>query len=109
MAITPTLLIRSLGYTGTTTDSSLTLTVVALTELYLGTITLIKGEAGEETAGTLKKGTSKKAGFAEGRISAELWDRILADSTTFTLTIDLRYTMTSATTGTFNRIMIGLV
>jgi hypothetical protein len=109
MAITPTLLVRSLGYTGTTTDSSLKLSVVVLTELYLGTITLIKGGPGEPTAGRVTKGAPKKPGLAEGRISAELWDRILADSGTFTLTIDLRYTMTSATTGTFNEIFIGLV
>lgn len=109
MAITPTLLVRSLGYTGTTADSSLKLSVVVLTELYLGTITLIKGGPGEPTTGRVTKGSPKKPGLAEGRISEELWDRILADSGTFTLTIDLRYTMTSATVGTFNEIFIGLV
>lgn len=109
MAITPTLLIRSHTYSGTTEDSSLTLTVVVLTELYLGTITLIKGVPGEATAGTVVKGAPKKPGYAEGRISAELWDKILADAALFTLTIDLRYKMTSATRGTFDRIMIGLV
>lgn len=108
-AITPTLLIKSISYSGTTADSSMTLTVVVMTELYLGTITLIKGVPGEATAGTVVKGAPKRPGFAEGRISAELWDKILADSAMFTLTIDLRYTMTSATRGTFNRIMIGLV
>ena len=109
MAITPTLLIRSLGYTGTTPGEGLTLTVVVLTELYLGTITLIQGAPGEQTSGEVTKGSPRRPGLAEGRVSAELWDKILSDSATFTLTIDLRYTMTTATKGTFNRIMIGLV
>jgi hypothetical protein len=109
MAITPTLLIRSHSYTGTTADSSLKLSVVVLTELYLGTITLIKGGPGEPTAGKLTKGAPKKPGLAEGRISAEFWDKILADLGTFTLTIELRYRMTAATTGTFNEIFIGAV
>jgi hypothetical protein len=108
-AITPTLRIKSISYTGTTPDSSLKLSVVVLAELYLGTITLIKGGPGEPTAGRLTKGAPKKPGLAEGRISAELWDRILADSARFALTIDLRYTMTSATAGTFNEIFIGIV
>lgn len=109
MAITPTLLIRSYTYSGTTAGSSLTLTVVVLGELYSGTITLIKGGAAEPTAGKVAKGAPKKPGLAEGRISAELWDKILADLGTFTLTIELRYRMTTATTGTFNEIFIGVV
>ena len=109
MAITPTLLIRSLGYTGTTEDSSLKLSVVVLTELYLGTITLIKGQSAEATTGELVKGAPRRPGSAEGRISAELWDKILADSGTCTLTIELRYKMTSATKGTFDEIFIELV
>ncbi|HEX2874353.1 MAG TPA: hypothetical protein VHP33_24030 [Polyangiaceae bacterium] len=108
-AITPTLRIKSISYTGTTPDSSLKLSVVVLAELYLGTITLIKGAPGAPTAGRLTKGAPKKPGLAEGRVSAELWDRILADSARFALTIDLRYTMTSATAGTFNEIFIGIV
>lgn len=109
MAITTTLLIRSHTYSGVTADSSLTLTVVVLGELYLGTITLIKGEPAEATTGTVNKGAPKRPGFAEGRISAELWDKILADLGTFTLTLQLRYRMTSATTGTFNETFIGVV
>lgn len=108
-SITPALRIKSISYTGTTADSGLTLSVVVSGELYLGTITLIKGGPGEATAGRLTKGTSKRSSSAEGRISAELWDRILNDSATFTLTINVKYTMTSATAGTFNEILIGLV
>lgn len=107
--ITPTLFIKSISYSGTTADSSMTLWVVVLGELYLGTINLIKGVPGEPTAGRLTKGAPRRPGLAEGRISAELWDRILADSATFKLTIELRYRMTSATAGTFNEIFIGFV
>jgi hypothetical protein len=109
MAITPTLLIRSHTYSGATADSGLTLSVVALGELYLGTITLIKGEPAEQTNGKVAKGSPKRPSSAEGRISAELWDKILADLARFTLTIELRYRMTTATTGTFNEIFIGVV
>jgi hypothetical protein len=107
--ITTTLLIKSFSYSGTTAESSLTLSVVVLGALYLGTITLIKGVPGEATTGTVVKGSPKRPGFAEGRISAELWDQILADLASFTLTIQLRYQMTTATTGTFNEIFIGVV
>lgn len=109
MAITPTILIRSHSYSGATADSSLTLSVVVLGELYLGTIVLIRGGSAEATAGKVAKGAPKRPGLAEGRISEELWDRILADLSSFTLTIELRYKMTSATTGTFNEIFIGFV
>lgn len=109
MAITPTLLIRDLTYSGVATDSSLTLSVVVLGDLYLGTITLIKGAPGEKTSGNVNKGAPRRPSLGEGRISAEFWDKILADSRTLTQTINLRYTMTSATAGTFNEIFIGLV
>jgi hypothetical protein len=108
-AITTTLLIRGHSYTGVTADSGLTLSVVVLGELYLGTITLIKGEPAEATDGRVAKGAPKRPSSAEGRISAELWDKILADLGTFTLTIQLRYRMTTATTGTFDEIFIGVV
>lgn len=107
--ITPTLLIKSISHISTTPDSALTLSVVVLGELYLGTITLIKGVSGEKTAGKVSKGSPRRPSSAEGRISAQLWDKILADSARFTLTIELRYTMTSATAGTFNEIFIGVV
>lgn len=109
MAITPTLLIRSHNFTGTTADSSLTFSVVVLGELYMGTITLIRGGPAEPTTGTVNKGAPRRPGFAEGRISEELWDKLLADAAIFTLTIELRYKMTSASAGTFNEIFIGLV
>jgi hypothetical protein len=96
-AITPTMLIKSISYTGTTAGSALTISVVVLGELYLGTITLVKGGPSEATAGKVAKGSPKRPGLAESRISAQLWDKILADSASFTLTIELRYRMTTAT------------
>lgn len=108
-AITTTLLIRSHSYTGVTADSGLTVSVVVLGELYLGTITLVKGAPGEQTDGKVAKGSPRRPSSGEGRISAELWDKILADLGTFTLTIQLRYRMTTATTGTFDEIFIGVV
>lgn len=109
MAITPTLLVRDLTYTGVVTDSSLTLSVVVLPELYLGSITLIRGNPGEATSGSVAKGSPRRPSTAEGRVSEEFWDRIFADFRTLQLTINLKYTMTTATVGTFNEIHIGLV
>lgn len=107
--ITPTLLIRSISYEGTAPSSAMTLIVTVVSELYLGNITLVKGPPGMATSGEYVKGAPRRPGYAEVRISAERWDKILADSAMFTLTIDLRYTPTSATRGTIDRIMIGLV
>lgn len=109
MAITPTLLMSGLTFSGLATDSSMTFSVVVLPELYLGTITLIRGLPGERTSGKVTKGSPKRPSSAEGRISEEFWDKILTDSSTLRQTINLKYTMTTATSGTFSEIFIGLV
>lgn len=109
MAITPALLMSNFTTTGVVTDSSLTFSVVVLPQLYLGTITLIRGLPGERTSGNVNKGSPRRPALAQGRISAEFWDKIYADSSTLTQTINLRYTMTSPSAGTFNEIAIGLV
>lgn len=82
------------------------LSVVVVSELYLGTITLIKGGAGAATTGKFAVGSPRRPSSAEATISAELWDKILADSLAFALSIELKY---STTAGTFNEIFIGYV
>lgn len=108
-AITPTMLIKSISYSGITTWSAMILSVTVVSELYLGTIALIKGAPGTATTGTVAKGAPRRPGSAEGTISAQLWDQILSDSATLRLSINLRYAMTTGTAGTFNEVFIGLV
>mgnify|MGYP001555907517 CR=1 FL=1 len=105
-AITPTLRVRSISASGPAEGASLKLSVVVVPDLYLGTITLVKGAPSAPTTGRFVKGTTKRPGSAEATIGAELWDRILADSELFTLSIELRY---NANAGTFNEIFIGSV
>jgi hypothetical protein len=90
-SISPPLLIKSISFTGVTDGSGMKLTVIVLPSLFLGTIVLVKGASEATTTGKFAIGTSKKPSSAEVTISAELWDRILEDSRTHTLSIELDY------------------
>ena len=91
MAITPSLLIRAIKYSGTTTGSLIKLSVAVASELYLGTISLAKGGPAEATTGKFSQGSTKSPGFADATISAELFDSILADAKVAKLAIELDY------------------
>lgn len=82
------------------------LSVVVLPELYVGTVILIKGGSAAPTAGRFVQGAPRKPSTAEATISAELWDKILLDSATFKLSIELKY---NPNAGTFNEIFIEYV
>ena len=104
-SITPALLIKSISVTGVTPGFDMKLTVAVLAPLYLGTIVLVKGTSGVKTTGKLAIGAPRRPSMAEATINAELWDRILEDSATYTLTIELDYNSDR----TINNIYIGYV
>jgi len=95
MTISPSLLIESVKYSGTTTGSLMRLVVQVVPALHLRTITLGKGEPGATTTGKLKAGTLAKPGLADATISAEFYDSIVADSKVATLAIEVEYTSKS--------------
>lgn len=101
LLLSPSLLIKSLAYSGTTVGSLMRLTVVVLAELYLGTITLAKGAPGLRTVGTFKKGAPKGPGSADVTIRAELFDLIVQEASGHRLSIELEYTRQGAVTEVF--------
>lgn len=90
--ITPSLLITSLRYSGTTTGSLIRLRVGPVGELYLGTIVLSKGKLNAATTGKVLQGTSDLPGSANITISAQFFDNIIARAGTPGLTIEVEYT-----------------
>lgn len=104
-SITPALLIKELSVTGLTEGFDMKLTVLVLPPLYLGTIVLVKGAPGVRTTGQLAIGAPRRPSSAEATISAELWDRIVEDKKTYTMTIELDYNSDR----TINNIYIGYI
>lgn len=94
---TPALLVGSIKFNGVTAGSKIELTVQVLPELYLETITLIRGGHAEATLGTLSKGTRKERGEASATISAELYDFVLSQARAAALLVALEYAETRLT------------
>ena len=94
LSITPSLLIKSIRFSGTAPGSMIKLSVQVLPDLYLGVITLVNGGPGAPTTGKLAKGTLSLPGFAEATISAELYAFILAEAKVSKLAIELQYDKT---------------
>lgn len=93
----PALLVTSIKFSGVTVGSTIQLTVPVLPDLYLETVTLIKGGPADEIAGTLSKGTLKSLGSAKATISAELYDFLLSRAGVSNLLIVLEHDQTRLT------------
>jgi hypothetical protein len=101
---TPSLLVSSIKFSGVTAGSKIELTVQVLSDLYLETITLIRGGPAAATLGTLSKGTRKERGEASATISAELYDFVLSQARASTLLITLEHSETRVTNIRFESI-----
>jgi hypothetical protein len=101
---TPALLVSSIKLSGVTAGSKIELTVQVLPDLYLETITLIRGGPAEATLGTLSQGTRKERGEASATISAELYDFVLSQARASTLLIALEHSETRITNIRFENI-----
>lgn len=93
----PALLIRSIKFSGVTAGSKIKLTVPVLPDLYLETITLIKGGPADAIEGTLSRGTLEGLGSAKATIGAELYDFVLSQVRLSKLLITLEHTKTRIT------------
>ncbi|HEX2874354.1 MAG TPA: hypothetical protein VHP33_24035, partial [Polyangiaceae bacterium] len=100
----PALLVSSVKFSGVTAGSIIELAVQPLPDLYLETITLIKGGPAAEAVGTLSKGTLKRLGSAEATISSELYDFVLAQARVSKLLITLEHSETRVTNIRFENI-----
>lgn len=100
----PALLVGSIKFSGLTVGSMIRLTVPVLPDLWLETITLIKGGPAAEVVGTLSKGTRKKLGSAKATISAELYDFVLSEARVSKLLILLEHSETRVTNIRFENI-----
>jgi hypothetical protein len=96
-ATTPALLVKSIKFSGVTAGSMINLTVPVLPDLYLETITLIKGGAAAGMVGTLSTGTLKKRGSASATIGAEFYDLLLSRARASKLLVALEYDQTRLT------------
>lgn len=101
---TPALLVRDLKFNGVAAGSAIVLTVQVLPDLYLETITLIRGRAAEGSLGTLSKGTLKRRGSAKATISADLYDFVLSQVPVSKLLITLEHDQTRLTKIRFENI-----
>lgn len=95
--VTPGLLVKSIKFSGVTAGSIIELTVPVLPDLYLETVTLIKGGPADAIEGTLSKGTLDALGSARATISAELYDFVLSQVRLSKLLIALEHTETRVT------------
>lgn len=97
--VTPALLVADIKFNGVTAGSVIELTVQVLPDLYLETITLIRGRAadGPGPLGTLSKGTRKRSGSAKATISADLYDFVLSQVPVSKLLITLEHDQTRLT------------
>jgi hypothetical protein len=93
--ITPSLLINSIKFSGTTEGSLIKLTVPVLDELYLGVITLAKGGPSAPTSGALRQGLPKRPGSADAVISSELYDFLISQANGAPLAIEIEYSKTT--------------
>lgn len=100
----PTLLVKSIKFSGVTLGSVIQLTVQVVPDLYLETITLIKGGSTDEIEGTLSAGTLKKLGSAKATIGAELFDFVLSQVRVSKLLIALEHDQTRLTKIRFENI-----
>lgn len=101
---TPALLVSGIKYSGVTAGSMIELTVQVLPDLYLETITLIKGGSADAIEGSLSKGTLKECGSAKATISAELYDFVLSEVRVSKLLVALEYSETRVTDIRFENI-----
>lgn len=95
--VTPALLVADIKFNGVTAGSVIELTVQVLPDLYLETITLIRGRAADGPLGTLSKGTRKRSGSAKATISADLYDFVLSQVPVSKLLITLEHDQTRLT------------
>lgn len=93
----PALMVRSIKFSGVTAGSRIQLTVPVLPDLYLETITLIKGAPADDVEGTLSQGTLEMLGSAKATISAELYDFLLSRAGVSTLLVALEHDQTRLT------------
>jgi hypothetical protein len=100
----PALLVGAIKFSGLTAGSMIKLTVPVVPDLYLETITLIKGGPAAEVVGTLSKGTLKRLGSADATISSELYDFVLAQARVSKLLITLEHSETRVTNIRFENI-----
>ena len=103
-AATPALLVNSIKFNGVTAGSTIELTVQALPDLYLETISLIRGGPADATRGTLSIGTLEERGLAKATISAEFSDFVLSQAHASTLLITLEHADTRVTNIRFGSI-----
>lgn len=96
-AAAPALLVTDIKFSGVTVGSMIQLTVQVLPDLYLETITLIKGGPAVEIVGTLSPGSLKRLGSAKATISAELYDLLLSRAGVSQLLIALEHDQTRLT------------
>lgn len=90
-------MVRSIKFSGVTAGSRIQLTVPVLPDLYLETITLIKGAPADDVEGTLSQGTLEMLGSAKATISAELYDFLLSRAGVSTLLVALEHDQTRLT------------
>lgn len=93
----PAFLVEGIKFSGLTVGSMIRLTVPVLPDLYLETITLVRGGPAGEVVGRLSKGTRKKLGSAKVTISAELYDFVLSEARASKLLITLEHAETRVT------------
>lgn len=103
-AAAPALLVKSIKFSGVTAGSKIRLTVPVLPDLYLETITLIKGGPADTIEGTVSKGTLKARGSANATISAELYDFVLSQVRASKLLIRLEHSDAQVTNISFEDI-----
>lgn len=100
----PALLVSGIKFTGVTAGSKIELTVQVVPDLYLETVTLIKGGPADEVIGTVSQGSLKRLGSAKATIGAEFYDFLLSRAGVSKLLIAVEHDQTRLTKIRFGHI-----